>query len=199
LAEGHAVGRSQERCSDADERWIAVKALRIAAATLQLLLALGAGARADVFHSSYLSFELPLGWKCNLEGVEWVCGDQTEGKQKTAFIIVTAKEQGSEDRLDLYEDQLSTTKPLMDAKGMPTGRSSTLEFVKRETIGDKVWVHGRQFESEAPNYYTDYFATVSDHIAILVTFSAYRQNFQAAFDRFYPSIATLRPKTHPNH
>jgi hypothetical protein len=72
---------------------------------------------------------------------------------------------GARDRLDLYEDHLSATRPLMDSKGMPTGRSSTLEFVKRETIGDKVWVHGRQFESEVPNYYTDYFAAVSDQIA----------------------------------
>jgi hypothetical protein len=176
-----------------------MKALRIAAATLQLLLALGAGAKADVFHSSYLSFELPPGWKCNLEVTEWVCEDQAEGKQKTAIIILTAKEQGSEDRLDLYEDHLSATRPLMDSKGMPTGRSSTLEFVKRETIGDKIWVHGRQFESEVPNYYTDYFATVSDHIAILVTFSAYRENFQTAFERFDPSMATIRPETHPNH
>jgi hypothetical protein len=175
-----------------------VKVLRIAAGTLKLLLALGASVRADVFHSSYLSFELPPGWTCNLEGVEWVCEDQAEGKQKTAIIILTAKEEGSEDRLDLYEDHLSTPKPLMDAKGMSTGRSSTLEFVKRETIDDKVWVHGRQFESEVPNYYTDYFATVSDHIAMLVTFSAYRENFQTAFERFYPSMATIRPETHPN-
>jgi hypothetical protein len=176
-----------------------VKGLRVAAATLQLLLALRASARADVFHSSYLSFVLPPGWKCNLEGEEWVCEDQSEGKQKTAIIILTAKEQGSEDRLDLYEDHLSTAKPLMDAKGMPTGRSSTLEFVRRETIDNKVWVHGRQFESEVPNYYTDYFATVSDHIAMLVTFSAHRENFQTAFQRFYPSMATIRPETHPNH
>lgn len=71
---------------------------------------------------------------------------------------------------------------------------STVEFVKRETIGERTWVHGRQFESEVPNYYTDYFATVDDEIAILVTFSAYRQSFQTAFERFCPSIATIRPE-----
>ena len=87
----------------------------------------------------------------------------------------------------------------MDAKGMPTGRSSTLEFVKRETIGEEVWVHGRQFEAEVPNYYTDYFATVGDGIAILVTFSAYRGNFLTAFDRFYPSMASIRPETYSSH
>ena len=39
-------------------------------------------------------------------GLEWVCEDQEEGKQKTAIIILTAKEQGSEDRLDLYERRM---------------------------------------------------------------------------------------------
>ena len=82
---------------------------------------------------------------------------------------------------------------------MPTGRSSTLELVNRETIDGKVWVHGRQFEFMVPNYYADYFATVSEHIAVLVTFSAYRENFQIAFERFYRSMATIRPETHPNH
>ena len=87
-----------------------MRAFRIAMATLQLLLALGAGAKADVFHNSYLSFELPPGWKCNLEVTEWVCEDR-EGDQKTAIIVVAAKEQGSEDRLDAFEDLLSATNP----------------------------------------------------------------------------------------
>src|SRR5882672_11971823 len=114
-----------------------MKALRLTAAAIQILLALASAASADVFRNSYVSFELPPGWKCNLEGMEWVCEDEAEGKQKTAIIILTAKEQGSEDRLDLYEDHLSATAPLMDNKGMPTGRSSTLEFIRRETIGDR--------------------------------------------------------------
>jgi len=163
-----------------------------------LLLGFGSPVSAEIFRSSYLSFELPPAWKCNLEGLEWVCEDTSEGSQKTAIIILTAKERGSEDRLDLYEDHLSAAKPLMDSRGLPTGRSSTVQFVRRETIGDKMWVHSRQFESEVPNYYTDYFATVGDDIAILVTFSAYRLSFQTAFERFYPSIATIRPEKPSN-
>jgi hypothetical protein len=175
-----------------------MKAVGLVLATM-LLFAFGSPVSAEIFRNSYLSFELPSAWKCNLEGTEWVCEDTSEGDQKTAIIILTAKERGSEDRLDLYEDHLSATKPLMDSKGAPTGRSSTVEFVKRETIGDRTWVHGRQFESEVPNYYTDYFATVDDKISILVTFSAYRQSFQTAFERFYPSMATIRPETRANH
>jgi hypothetical protein len=174
-----------------------MKSVRFVLATM-LLFGFGPPVSADIFRSSYLSFELPPAWKCNLEGMEWVCEDASEGPQKTAIIILTAKERGNEDRLDLYEDHLSAAKPLMDSTGLPTGRSSTVQFVRRETIGDKTWVHSRQFESEVPNYYTDYFATVSDDIAILVTFSAYRLSFQVAFERFYPSMATIRPEVRSN-
>jgi hypothetical protein len=163
-----------------------------------LLFGFGSPVSAEIFRSSYLSFELPPAWKCTLEGLAWVCEDTSEGDQKTAIIILTAKERGNEDRLDLYEDHLSAPKPLIDSRGLPTGRSSTIQFVRRETIGDKTWVHSRQFESEVPNYYTDYFATVGDDIAILVTFSAYRQTFQIAFERFYPSMATIRPEVRSN-
>jgi hypothetical protein len=174
-----------------------MKTVGFVLATMLLLFAF-CSVSAEIFRSSYLSFELPPAWKCNLEGMAWVCEDTSEGDQKTAIIILTAKERGNEDRLDLYEDHLSATKPLMDSKGVPSGRSSTVEFVRRETIGDRTWVHSRQFESEVPNYYTDYFVTVDDEIGILVTFSAYRQYFQIAFERFYPSMATIRPEIRSN-
>ncbi|NPU13075.1 hypothetical protein HL666_20095 [Bradyrhizobium sp. 83002] len=158
----------------------------------QLLLACVSDAHSETFRNSYISFELPSGWTCALEETEWVCSDETEVKQRTAIIILTAKERGDIDRFDLYEDHLSTSRPLMDSNGLPTGRSSTVEFVKRETIGDRIWVRSRQFESEVPNFFTEYFATVDGRIAILVTFSAHRQYFSRAFDRVYPSIATIR-------
>jgi len=169
-----------------------MKVVGLVVATVQLFSAFCSPLSAEIFRSSYLSFELPSAWKCNLEGTEWVCEDTSEDAQKTAIIIMSAKERGGEDRFDLYEDHLSTTKPLMDRNGAPTGRSSTVEFVRRDAIGNRTWVHSRQFESEIRNYFTDYFATVDEKIAILVTFSAHRQSFQTAFERFYPSMATIR-------
>jgi hypothetical protein len=169
-----------------------MKAFRLAMASVQLLSAFCSPVSAGSFRNGYLSFELPPAWKCNSEGVAWVCEDTSEGDQKTALIVMAAKARGSEDRLDAFEDLLSATKPLIDGNGVPTGRSSTLEFVRREAIGERTWVHSRQFESEVPSYYTDYLATVDDQIAILITFSAEREFFQTAFERFYPSIATIR-------
>jgi hypothetical protein len=168
-----------------------MKVFVLAVAALQFLSAFSSPASAESFRNGYLSFDLPPAWKCDQEGVAWVCEDKSEGDQKTALIVMAAKVRGSEDRLDNFEDFFSSTKPLMDGD-VPTGRSSTLEFVRRETIGERTWVHSRQFESEVSGYYTDYLATMDDQIVILITFSAERESFQTAFERFYPSIATIR-------
>ena len=93
----------------------------------------------------------------------------------------------------LYEDHLSTPRPLTDRDGNPIGRSSRVEFVKSREIGGRTWIHSRHFESEVPGFYTDYFATGDQHIAILVTFSAHRSVFDKTFARFFPSMATIRP------
>jgi hypothetical protein len=155
----------------------------------------GSKLAAETFQNSYISFELPPGWRCELEQVEWVCTDRAESPQSSAIIILTAKERGTIDRLDLYEDELSRPRPLRDTNGNPLGRSSRILFVRSEPISTRMWVHGRQFESEVPNYYTDYFATVDEQIAILVTFSAHTSVFDRAFAQFYPSMASIRPKT----
>jgi hypothetical protein len=150
-------------------------------------------ASAETFRNAYISFELPPGWTCHLEEKEWVCVDEAEGNQRSAIIILTAKERGETDRFDLYEDHLSTPRPLISRDGNPIGRSSRVEFVRPEEIGGRMWIHGRHFESEVPGFYTEYFATVDERIAILVTLSAHRTVFDAAFARFYPTMATIQP------
>jgi hypothetical protein len=79
-----------------------------------LLLAGASGVPAETFQNSYISFELPPGWGCELAQTEWVCTDRAESPQSSAIIILTAKERGTIDRLDLYEDELSRPRPLRD-------------------------------------------------------------------------------------
>ena len=168
---------------------------RLLLLTMSVLTSIwGPRASAEIFQNSYISFELPVGWTCQLEQTEWVCVDKSEGKQNSAIMIFTAKERGSIDRFDLYEDHLSTPRPLLDTNGNPVGRSSRVIFVKSEEIGKRTWIHGRQFESELANYYTDYFAIVDEQIAILVTFAAHISVFERMFARFYPTMATIQPK-----
>jgi hypothetical protein len=168
--------------------------MRLNRFVILIFLICSAPLAAETFQSSYMSFELPPRWTCQLEQAEWVCEDGSEGPQKSAIIILTAKERGAIDRLDIYEDELSRPRPLRDTNGNPLGRSSRVIFVRSEAIGARTWIHGRQFESEVPNYYTEYFATVDDQIAILVTFSAHSSIFDRALQQFYPSMATIQPK-----
>lgn len=165
-----------------------------AAFLAMLTLAAGRAAHASTFQNSYVEFELPDEWTCGLEETEWVCSDEREGKRKAAIIILTAKFRGEEDRLDLYEDHLATTRPITDADGNPVGRSSRVEFVRREKIGERTWIHARHYESEVPSYFTDYLASTDDDVAVLVTFSSHRDFFDRAYDRFFPAIASIRPR-----
>ncbi|KQQ35542.1 hypothetical protein ASG19_17805 [Rhizobium sp. Leaf306] len=158
---------------------------------LLILPLLTSSARAEQFKNVYMSFELPANWSCVLEETEWVCGDKDQIDKRSAIIILTAKEVGPMDRLDLYEDHISVPVQLVDKDGNSIGRSSRVEFARQEEINGVTWIHGRQFESEVPDYYTDYFATVDSKIAVLVTFSAREDGFDSAYAQFFPSMSTI--------
>ncbi|WP_049976046.1 hypothetical protein [Azospirillum sp. B506] len=151
------------------------------------------------FVNSFIAFEAPSGWTCSLEGPEdvaaWVCVDAAQAGTRDAIIVLTAKHRGDGDRLDLYQDHLSTPRAVSDSEGRPTGRMSRVKFVREDIIADHSWVHGRHYESEVPGYVTDYFATVKNDIAIVVTFSAHQSVFDLYYARFYPSMATIEARS----
>lgn len=153
-----------------------------------------ATARTAAFENTYMTFDLPDGWTCQLEETEHICNDTAVSGPAPSIIIMAAKFKGEDDRLDRYEDHLSTPRPVMDRNGLPTGRSSRVIEVRTQDISGQSWVRARHFESELPEFYTDYLATVGERVAILVTFSAHRSVFQNALERFWPSMATIRPK-----
>ncbi|MBG09504.1 MAG: hypothetical protein CME68_12150, partial [Halobacteriovoraceae bacterium] len=55
---------------------------------------------AKKFATKYCEFELPPGWECVLEGLEWVCQSSSKERKKEAIIILAAKLRGSQDSLD---------------------------------------------------------------------------------------------------
>ena len=75
---------------------------------LMLGLVIWAGcANAAEFSNSYLSFLLPNGWTCKLEGTEFVCDPpRAEGERATSIMILTAKQAGTEDTLSKYLQHL---------------------------------------------------------------------------------------------
>jgi hypothetical protein len=148
-------------------------------------------ALARPYSTSYLSFELPATWDCELEQTEFVCSETGQTTNRRSIIIFTAKEQGSEDSLDQYFDHLSAPMTLRDSTGKVLG-TSTPELPKRVTVNGIEWVVGQHVGSEISNYSTRYYATVHDGIAVLVTFSAHASASDEAFRQFDPSFRTLR-------
>ncbi len=148
-------------------------------------------ANAARFSNSYVSFELPNKWSCQLTDTEWVCRNGEAGdKQKEAVIILTAKEVGPSDNLQAYEAHLKTPRALPSALGAPS-QSQILNVTQRQ-INNHPWVDGMHLSSEVRDYYTRYVATTKDKIAILVTFSAHKAYYSRYTNDFFKAIQSLR-------
>lgn len=148
-------------------------------------------AQAARFRNSYVSFELPNKWRCELIDTEWVCRNGEPGdKLKEAIIILTAKEVGPSDSLPAYDIHLKTPRTLPSALGTPT-QSQILNVTQRK-INNHVWVDGMHLSSEVRDYYTRYVATTKDKIAILVTFSAHKLHYSRYVNDFFKAIESLQ-------
>ncbi len=154
------------------------------------VLAVPMFAQAELFKSSYLSFELPSKWQCTLEGTEHVCSSSTQPGKKEAVIVLTAKERGPSDSLAAYEQHLKSPRTIPDDKGKPI--SSKIVQVKRSTINNHEWVDGFHESSEVANYFTRYMATIKDNLGILVTFSAHKKVYSKFSADFAKAIQSLR-------
>ncbi|MCM2282330.1 MAG: hypothetical protein NDI61_10860, partial [Bdellovibrionaceae bacterium] len=164
-------------------------ALSIPVSVLTCLTPLNA--EATRFRNSYVSFELPNRWSCQLIDTEWVCRNGEPGdKTKEAVIILTAKEVGPSDSLQAYEAHLKTPRTLPSALGTPT-QSQILNVTQRK-INNHPWIDGMHLNSEVRDYYTRYVATTKDRIAILVTFSAHKAYYSRYTNDFFRAIESLQ-------
>ncbi|WP_413293069.1 LPXTG cell wall anchor domain-containing protein [Bdellovibrio sp. HCB185ZH] len=155
------------------------------------IILLSFSANAKVFRNAYISFELPDTWKCNLEQTEWVCRSEQTKESKEAIIILTAKEVGPTDSYPLYQAHLDS--PIsVTFKGGGGTVSKVVYKSKQENINDQMWVDSLHMNSEVPNYFTRYVATIKNKIAILVTFSAHKQYYTKYSQDFFKAIQSLR-------
>lgn len=147
--------------------------------------------QARTFKNAYISFEMLDTWKCKLEQTEWVCRSEDPQESREAVIILTAKEKGPTDTYPIYLDHMG--KPMtMNLKSGGT-QNSTVTIPPRENkINDQIWYDGLHVNSEIPNYYTRYLATIKDQIAILVTFSAHTKYYSKHSTHFMNTIKSLK-------
>lgn len=174
---------------------INMKRNHIAIFTICLLgvFLISSNVHAKLFKNSYVQFELPANWDCELEGTEWVCVNKfvkKNNEKKEAIIILTAKEKGPSDSLKLYEAHLKTPRNLVNARGKKY--KSDVKQVRTRKISLQDWMDGIHQGSEVQDYYTRYLATVKGQIAVLVTFSAHKDHYTKYANDFIRAIQSLK-------
>ncbi len=161
---------------------------------------------AKVFQNSYIKFEMPDQWTCELLDTAWICRHRVskscESNKKSraciqqikkfqeALIILAAKEVSPLDTMASYLKYLKNPLPLKRNNSNTT--QSQVVHAKGVKIGQQKWVDGMHLSSELPNYYTRYLATIKDQIAVLVTFSAHKKYYTNHSAQFFNSIKSLK-------
>ena len=148
---------------------------------------------AKLWSNSYVSFELPDRWNCNIKQTEWICEGQ-ESSKKEAVIILTAKEVGVQDSLDQYTTYLNRPRSIVGPAGRPL--LSRKVYTKEKKYNQHTWIDSLHENSEVPNFYTRYLATTKKNIAILVTFTSRQSLFtkyELAFNRAVKSLRVVVP------
>ncbi len=154
-----------------------------------LILFLPYFANAKLFQNSYVKFELPDNWQCNMEQTEWICKSADKNAAKEAVVILTAKEVGPLDTLAEYDNYLKKPKVAVDVRGKSV--TAQIKQIQRRTIKNFEWIDGLLLGSEIPNFYTRYLATTKSRIAVLVTFTAHQRFYTKYSKDFFNAISSL--------
>ena len=157
---------------------------------LAIAMCLSNWATAKQFKNAYISFEIPERWNCILEATEWVCRSQDTTESKEAIIVLTAKEVGPSDSLQIYENHMKNPIKTTTKTG-ETIMSQVMSPPSQKKINNLLWVDGFHQSSEIQNYYTRYIATIKEKIAVLVTFSAHKEFYSKYAADFFNAINSL--------
>lgn len=147
-------------------------------------------ASALKFSNQFIEFELPSNWNCALEGAEWVCQSTNEQKKRDAIVVLAAKLKGDQDSLEQYQTYLSKARSYTAPNAKAT--SSKPKYSKLIEINGQPWVDSLHLESELPNFYTRYLATVKQDIGVLVTYSIYQTKYQEYLGQFDSMVKSLK-------
>lgn len=147
-------------------------------------------AQAKQFKNAYISFEIPERWNCALEATDWVCRSQEANESKEAIIVLTAKEVGPSDSLQIYENYMRNPIKTTTKTGEVV-MSQMMSPPSQKKINNLLWVDGFHISSEIQNYYTRYIATIKEKIAVLVTFSAHKEFYTKYSQDFFNAVNSL--------
>lgn len=155
-------------------------------ALLTLALLFPALAQAKTFANQFIEFQLPDKWECQLDGTEWVCQSTDEQKKRDAIIVLAAKiKKPGMDDLAVYKAHLEKPQQYSSLSGEAV--TSEPKYVKDLEISGHPWIDSLHLQSEIPDFYTRYLATVEADLGILVTFSVRKDKY----DEYGPDIDAM--------
>ena len=155
-------------------------------ALLTLALLFSANAYAKTFANQFIEFQLPDKWECQLDGTEWVCQSTDEQKKRDAIIVLAAKiKKPGMDDLPVYKAHLEKPQQYQSLSGEAI--TSEPKYVKDLDISGHPWIDSLHLQSEIPDFYTRYLATVEADLGILVTFSVRKDKY----DEYLPDIDAM--------
>lgn len=142
--------------------------------------------QAKKFANQFIEFELPDKWECQLDGTEWVCQSTDEQKKRDAIIVLAAKiKKPGMDELNVYKAHLEKAQTYQSLSGESV--TSEPKYVKDLDISGHPWIDALHLQSEIPDFYTRYLATVEADLGILVTFSVRKDKY----DEYGPAIEEM--------
>ncbi len=155
-------------------------------ALLTLVFLFSANAHAKTFANQFIEFQLPDKWECQLDGTEWVCQSTDEQKKRDAIIVLAAKiKKPGMDDLPVYKAHLEKPQQYQSLSGEAI--TSEPKYVKDLDISGHPWIDSLHLQSEIPDFYTRYLATVEADLGILVTFSVRKDKY----DEYLPDIDNM--------
>ncbi len=148
-------------------------------------------AYAKTFANQFIEFNLPDKWECQLDGTEWVCQSTDEQKKRDAIIVLAAKiKKAGMDELPVYKAHLEKAQTYQSLSG--ENITSEPRYVKELDISGKQWIDSLHLQSEIPDFYTRYLATVESDLGILVTFSVRKDKYEEYAPDIEAMVKTLR-------
>ena len=101
---------------------------------------------------------------------QWVCQSTDEQRKRDAIIVLAAKiRKAGMDEIPVYKKHLEKKQKYQAPNGQQV--ISEPRYVKVVVINSKKWIDSLHLQSEIPDFFTRYLATVEADLGMLITFS----------------------------
>lgn len=163
---------------------------------LLTLLTLPLAVLAETMDFGPVSFNIPAGWKCQVDGQSMICLDESASTKRNSAVVITFKNKSGEDSLTVYKDQLARPRVLQQGE---VATPSQPKGVRELNINGLAWIEGIHYASEMPNYFTHYYATTAFQHAVLVSLSIEDSAHEEMMRILQPTIDSIVIKNTGGH